>query len=150
MTFQVWQCVTYISYNFWLRVQKDCKYQYQFYICRPYTLLLYVYLSRFLLMAKIRFSWLLFRKYLIHFQMFNNIQFSCLSMVYLLPSIIQSSLMSVRLKLKISVTTEPIGFYSSGYIPIGPVVVLSYFYGGGSPPTSPPSKKMKIPPPPKK
>ena len=41
--------------------------------------------------------------------------------------------MSVRLSvcpsLKISVTTEPIGFYSSGYIPIGPVVVLSYFLG---------------------
>ena len=38
--------------------------------------------------------------------------------------------MSVCLKLKISVTTEPIGFYTSGYIPIGRVVVLSYFLGG--------------------
>ena len=31
----------------------------------------------------------------------------------------------------ISLTTEPIGFYSSGNISIGPVVVLSYFVGGG-------------------
>ena len=49
-------------------------------------------------------------------------------------SIIQSSLMSVRpsvrLKLKISVTTEPIGFYSPGNISTGPVVVLSYFLWG--------------------
>ena len=52
LTFQVGQCVTYISYKFWLRVQKDCKYQYQFYICRPYTLCLYVYLSGFLLKGK--------------------------------------------------------------------------------------------------
>ena len=37
---------------------------------------------------------------------------------------------SVRLKLKISVTTEPIGFYSLGNISSGPVVVLSYFLGG--------------------
>ncbi len=47
--------------------------------------------------------------------------------------------MSVRLKLKISVTTEPIETYSSGYIPIGPVVVLNYFlWGVGHPP---PKKK---------
>ncbi len=39
-------------------------------------------------------------------------------------------ILSVRLKLKISVTTEPIGFYSSGYISIGPLVVLSYFLVG--------------------
>ena len=49
-------------------------------------------------------------------------------------SIIQSSLMSVcpsiRLKLKILVTTEPIGFKSSWNISTGPVVVLSYFVGG--------------------
>ena len=38
--------------------------------------------------------------------------------------------MSVRLSLKISVTIEPIGFYSSGNIPTGPVVVLGYFLGG--------------------
>ena len=49
--------------------------------------------------------------------------------------IAQSSLMSVRLsvcmQLKISVTAELIGFYSSGNIPTGPVVVLGYFLGGG-------------------
>ena len=38
---------------------------------------------------------------------------------------------SVRLKLKISVTT-------SGYIHIGPVVVLSYFLGGWDTPNPPP------------
>ena len=38
--------------------------------------------------------------------------------------------MSVRPSLEISVTTEPIGFYSSGNIPTGPVVVLGYFLGG--------------------
>ena len=38
--------------------------------------------------------------------------------------------MSVRLKFKISVTTEPIGFYSSWNISAGPVVVLSNFLGG--------------------
>ena len=32
--------------------------------------------------------------------------------------------------LKISVTIEPIGFYSSGNIPTGPVVILGYFLGG--------------------
>ena len=36
---------------------------------------------------------------------------------------------SVRLSLKISVTTEPIGFYS-GNIPTDPVVVLGYLLGG--------------------
>ena len=45
-------------------------------------------------------------------------------------SIIQSSLMSVLPSLKISVTTEPIGFYSSGNIPACPLVVLGYFLGG--------------------
>ncbi len=49
--------------------------------------------------------------------------------------------MSVRPSLKISVTTELIGFYSSGYIPIGPVDVLSYFWGDGTPPTSPKKNK---------
>ena len=39
-------------------------------------------------------------------------------------------MMSVRPKLKISVTTEPIGLYSSGNIPTGPVMVLSYFLWG--------------------
>ena len=33
----------------------------------------------------------------------------------------------VRKKLKISVTAEPIWFYSSGNIPTGSVVVLGYF-----------------------
>ena len=36
---------------------------------------------------------------------------------------------SVSLSLEISVTTEPIGFYSSGNISFGPVVVI-YFLGG--------------------
>ena len=35
--------------------------------------------------------------------------------------------MNVCPSLKISVTTEPIEFYSSGYMPTGPVVVLRYF-----------------------
>ncbi len=47
---------------------------------------------------------------------------------------------SVRL---ISVTTEPIEFYSSGFIPIGPVVVLSHFLGGWD--THNPQKNKKIP-----
>ena len=48
--------------------------------------------------------------------------------------IIQSRMMSVRLKHKISAIAEPIGFYSSGNIPKGPVVVLGYFFlGGGQP-----------------
>ena len=37
--------------------------------------------------------------------------------------------LSVCLKVKISVTTEPIGLYSSGNISTGPVMVLSYFLG---------------------
>ncbi len=37
--------------------------------------------------------------------------------------------MSVCLKLKISVTTEPIGLYYSGNIPTGPVMVLGFFLG---------------------
>ena len=45
--------------------------------------------------------------------------------------------LSVRLSLKISVTTEPIGFYSSENIPTGPVVVLGYFIGGLNTPTTP-------------
>ena len=68
--------------------------------------------------------------------------------------IIQSSLMSVRLSLKILVTTEPFGFYFSRNIPTGPVVVLSYFLGGWDIPQpfqknrNPPPKKMerKLPP----
>ncbi len=44
-----------------------------------------------------------------------------------LPSVCPPVLLSVRssicLLLKISVTTEPIGFYSLGKIPTGPVVV---------------------------
>ena len=40
--------------------------------------------------------------------------------------------LSVCLSPKISVTTEPIGFYSSGNIPTGPVVVLGYFLGIGT------------------
>ena len=54
--------------------------------------------------------------------------------------------MSVRLKLKISVTTEPIEFYSSGYIPIGPVVVLSYFLEGWDNPNHPRNKNSPLPP----
>ena len=52
--------------------------------------------------------------------------------------------MSVCPSLKISVTTEPIGFYSSGNIPTGPVVVLGYFLGGWDTPNPP--KNKKIPP----
>ncbi len=54
--------------------------------------------------------------------------------------------MSVRLpvrpSLKILVTTKPIGFYSPGCIPTGPVVVLSIFLGAGTPPTP---QKIKSP-----
>ena len=42
-------------------------------------------------------------------------------------SVYPSVCLTVRLSLKILVTTESIGFYSSGNIPTGPVVVLSYF-----------------------
>ena len=41
--------------------------------------------------------------------------------------------MSVCLKFKISVTTEPIELYSLENIPAGPVMVLSYFLGGWKP-----------------
>ncbi len=51
--------------------------------------------------------------------------------------------LSVRLKLKISATTEPNGLYSSGNIPIGPVMVLSYFPGGWDTPNRPPKNKNK-------
>ncbi len=44
--------------------------------------------------------------------------------------------MSVCLKLKISVTTEPIMPYSSGNIPTGPVMLLAIFLGGETPPTT--------------
>ena len=44
---------------------------------------------------------------------------------------------SVRLKLNISVTTEPIGLYSSWNIPTGPVMVLSYFPWGWDTPNPP-------------
>ena len=49
--------------------------------------------------------------------------------------------LSVRLKLKISVTTEPIGFCSFWNIPTGPVVVLGYFPVGGTP--QPPKNLIK-------
>ena len=49
---------------------------------------------------------------------------------------------SVRLKLKISVTTELIGLYSSGNIPTGPVVFLGYFLGGWDTPNP---EKTKTP-----
>ena len=53
--------------------------------------------------------------------------------------------MSVRQTvLKISVTTELIGFYSSENKPTGPVLVLRYFLGGWDTP-NPPPKKKKIP-----
>ena len=48
--------------------------------------------------------------------------------------------MSVRLSLKILVTTEPTGFYSSGNIPTGHVVVLGYFLKGWDTHTPPPQK----------
>ena len=53
--------------------------------------------------------------------------------------------LSVRPTLKITVTTEPIGFYSSGNIPTGLVVVLGYFLGGVGHPKIP--QKQKIPQP---
>ena len=53
--------------------------------------------------------------------------------------------LSVRLKLKISVTAEPIWLYFSGIIPTGPVVVLGYFLGGCDTP-NPPKNKKKPPP----
>ena len=53
--------------------------------------------------------------------------------------------LSVRLKLKISVTAEPIGLYSSGIIPTGPVMVLSYFPGGWDTPTTPKNYKNHHP-----
>ena len=49
--------------------------------------------------------------------------------------------LSVRPSLKISVTTGQIRNYSSGYIPISPVVGLSYFLGGWDSP-----KNKKNPP----
>ena len=52
--------------------------------------------------------------------------------------------LSVRLKLKISVTAEPIVLYSSGIIPTDPVVVLRYFLEGWDTPNPP--KNKKIPP----
>ena len=52
-------------------------------------------------------------------------------------------MMSVCPSLKISVTTEPIGFYSSGNIPTGPVVVLGYFLEGWDTPNPP--KNIKSP-----
>ena len=71
-------------------------------------------------------------------------------------SIIQSRMMSVRLsvrptfclsvclKLRILVTTEPIGLYSLGNISNGPGMVLSYFLGGWDTPN--PQKNEKSPP----
>ena len=53
--------------------------------------------------------------------------------------------LSVRLSLKISVTTEPIGLYSLGNLPTGPVVDLGYFLRGWDTPNPP--QKQKIPPP---
>ena len=53
-------------------------------------------------------------------------------------------MMSVRSSLKISVTTEPIGFYFLGNIYTGPVVVLGYFLGCWV--SSKPTKTEKIPP----
>ena len=49
--------------------------------------------------------------------------------------------MSVRPKLKISVTAVPIGLYSLGNIPTGPLMVLSYFLGGMGHLDLPPKKK---------
>ena len=47
--------------------------------------------------------------------------------------------------LKISVTIEPIGFYSSGNIPTGPVVILGYYNFLGGWDTLNPQKNNKIP-----
>ena len=52
---------------------------------------------------------------------------------------------SVSLKLKISVTTEPIGLDSYGYLPIGPVVVLSYFLEGWDTPNPPKNNLSPLP-----
>ena len=46
------------------------------------------------------------------------------------PSVCPSVCLSVHLSPKISVTTEPIGFYYSGNIFTGSVVVFGYFLGG--------------------
>ncbi len=53
--------------------------------------------------------------------------------------------MSVRFKLKISVTAEPIGFYASGNVDTHPAVVLSYFIGGWDTLNPPKKKNKKIP-----
>ena len=53
--------------------------------------------------------------------------------------------MSVCLKLKISVTTEPIELYYSGNTPAGSVKVLSYFLGVGHPKPSPYKKRSSLP-----
>ena len=62
-------------------------------------------------------------------------------------SIIQSRMMSVcpsvYLSLKISVTTEPIEFYSSWNIPTGPVLVFGHLLGGWTPPNHPKKNKKK-------
>ena len=58
-------------------------------------------------------------------------------------SVCLSIYMSVCLKLKISVSTEPIGFYSSEIKPVGPVIVLSYFRRGWDTNDSPPLPKKK-------
>ena len=59
----------------------------------------------------------------------NNFAFSISSFSFI--SMIQSRMMSIRpsvcFRLKISVTAEPIGLYSSGNKDTGPTVVLSYF-----------------------
>ena len=54
-----------------------------------------------------------------------------------------SACLSVCLKLKISVTAEPIWFYSSENIPTGLLVVLGYLLGGWD--TLTPFKKQKSP-----
>ena len=80
----------------------------------------------------------------------RNYKTSDTSVIYSTISIKQSSTMSVCpsvcLKLKISVTTKPIGLYSSGNIPTGPGMVLSYFLWGWDTPTP---QNIKNAPPPK-
>ena len=44
--------------------------------------------------------------------------------------------MSIRPSLMFMVTTEPIGFYSLGNIPTGPVVVVAYFLGAWDTPNT--------------
>ncbi len=69
---------------------------------------------------------------------------------HLLLSYKEERCLSVHLKLKISVTTQPIGRYSLGNIPTGSVIGFKLFSCGGNTPNPLPQKEKKIPPPKKK